>query len=410
MPRLTLRRLVVVASIGVVAAATGLVAMVANGILGAVDAIVIGLGGLAVAMLGALGLGLRRYNGHLHNGFRAARKQLDAFDRRLNEHETRVGEVAERAATRSADAVGAIAEDRLRLARALAEQTELLEGLNRQLSERLDPLAAHVAELARSVDELRDAQRAATERSAAVERAVAAVAPRVTEQMETMAARTGVTQKRQFTRLYKDVEAQTDLRGLVTPRAPMPLHGGWALDAEITHMIATMLWQRRPELIVECGSGTSSVWLGYLLEKLGHGRLVALEHDERFLAASEALVRAHGLRDVVEVRHAALEPWTDHATGGQEYQWYAQAALDDLKDISLLLVDGPPAATGPQARYPAVPLLLPRCAEDAVIVLDDAERRDETALSDRWLVEAPDLDRTIHAHGSAHVFHRRTRL
>jgi hypothetical protein len=56
-----------------------------------------------------------------------------------------------------------------------------------------------------------------------------------------------------------------------------------------------------------------------------------------------------------------------------------------------------------------MPLLLPRCADDAVIVLDDSERKEETALSDRWLAECPELERSIlRFEKGAHVFTRRT--
>jgi hypothetical protein len=166
-----------------------------------------------------------------------------------------------------------------------------------------------------------------------------------------------------------------------------------------------MMWLRRPPLIVECGSGSSSVWLGYLAERLGTGRVVSLEHDERFLHATRALVAAHGLRDRVEIRHAPLEPWA--GGDGEPYPWYQRSAIDDLAGIGLLLVDGPPGAVGRQARYPAGPLLIPRCAGDAVIVLDDTDRAGERAVSDRWQEEWPDLERQPRNRPApAHVFVR----
>ncbi|QRN79239.1 MAG: class I SAM-dependent methyltransferase, partial [Nocardiopsis sp. BM-2018] len=82
--------------------------------------------------------------------------------------------------------------------------------------------------------------------------------------------------------------------------------------------------------------------------------------------------------------------------------------LGDLKRIGLLFVDGPPQATGAQARYPAVPALLSHCTDDAVIVLDDADRPDERALGDRWIAEHR-LHRTEEpAEKGAHVFTRQT--
>ncbi|MBC6464800.1 class I SAM-dependent methyltransferase [Actinomadura alba] len=204
---------------------------------------------------------------------------------------------------------------------------------------------------------------------------------------------------------YRQLEAYVDLRGLVRPRAPMPPLRDWAASPDVMRLLAETMWRSRPGLVVECGSGSSSVWLGYLAEQTASGRVVALEHDERFAEISRDLVRAHGLEDVVEIRHAPLTTWDD---ADRSYQWYDRNALADLTDIGLLFVDGPPQATGSEARFPAMRLLLPKCTADAVIVLDDADRDDEKTLSDRWLAEHPELERSTRRFDKgAHVFVRR---
>lgn len=70
--------------------------------------------------------------------------------------------------------------------------------------------------------------------------------------------------------------------------------------------------------------------------------------------------------------------------------------MEDLSGIGLLFVDGPPGAAAPLVRYPAVPMLLPRCAADAWIVLDDTNRPAEREVADRWLREYPELAGTAH--------------
>ncbi|MFC4055579.1 class I SAM-dependent methyltransferase [Actinomadura syzygii] len=205
---------------------------------------------------------------------------------------------------------------------------------------------------------------------------------------------------------YDQLEAYIDLRSLVRPRAPMPPLRGWAASPDVLRHLTEAVARRRPKLIVECGSGSSSVWLGYFAEQLASARVVCLEHDERYGELSRELIRAHGLERVVEIRSAPLADWT---SGDRAYPWYSVEALEDLADIGVLFVDGPPAATGPEARYPAVPLLLSRCAADAVIVLDDSRRAEETAISDRWLAEHPEIERTVLPfEKGAHVFTRRT--
>lgn len=187
---------------------------------------------------------------------------------------------------------------------------------------------------------------------------------------------------------FSQVEAMIDLRALLNPRAPLPRLRNWAASPDVLRLLIEHIATARPKLIVECGSGSSSVWLGYAVEKYGAGRVVALEHDERFVRTTRDLVAAHELESVVEVRHAPLVEW-------RSFPWYDTAALADLTDIELVFVDGPPQSIGPLARYPAVPLLLPRCAPSVLFVLDDAKREDERETADRWLREFPELTRSV---------------
>ncbi len=192
---------------------------------------------------------------------------------------------------------------------------------------------------------------------------------------------------------YRQLEAMVDLRALISAKAPLPALRGWALSPDALRLVIGEVFTRQPQLIVECGSGSSTVWLGYAVQRLGTGRVVALEHDERFLSLTRDLLRAHGLDDVVEVRHAPLAPW-DGGAGAQP--WYDIRAVADLDKIDLLLVDGPPGTIDTAVRYPALPVLLPSCADDVLIVLDDTVRAGESAVSDRWLAEHPGLRRTVH--------------
>ncbi|MDF5757478.1 class I SAM-dependent methyltransferase [Spongiactinospora sp. TRM90649] len=199
---------------------------------------------------------------------------------------------------------------------------------------------------------------------------------------------------------YHQVEAMIDLRLLLAPRAPLPRLRGWAASPDVLRLLVERIAAERPKLVIECGSGSSSVWLGYAMERFGGGRIVALEHEERFARASRDLVTAHGLESVVEVRHAPLTDWQGH-------QWYDPAAFDDLGDAGLVFVDGPPGNLGPGARYPAVPLLLPHCAPGAWLVLDDTVREDERDVAERWLREYPELTATpFAAEKGAMVFER----
>ena len=178
----------------------------------------------------------------------------------------------------------------------------------------------------------------------------------------------------------REVEALVQLFQGFTPRAPMPPSGDFALNPtdllDLVHLIRT----RRPGLVLELGSGTSSVWIAYILEQIG-GRLITLDHYPAYAAKTRAALAVHGLTGVAEVRDAPLRPVV---LEGRTFPWYDTAAVADLHDVDLLVIDGPPGSTGPDARYPAMRVLEQRLADAATVVVDDAHRPDEKVAVRRW--------------------------
>ncbi|GIF02947.1 class I SAM-dependent methyltransferase [Actinoplanes siamensis] len=187
----------------------------------------------------------------------------------------------------------------------------------------------------------------------------------------------------------RELEATVQLFQGFTPRAPMPSSGDYALNPTDLLELLFLVRSRRPRLVLELGSGTSTVWLGYVLEQVG-GRLVSLDHDPGYANRTRAALRAHGLTAVAEVRDAPLTPVE---LGDRTYSWYDPAVLEDLDGVDFLLVDGPPAAVGPDSRHPALPVAGTRLADRATIVFDDANRKDEQAAIERWLAGVDGLTR-----------------
>ncbi|CAM4149150.1 hypothetical protein GCM10009799_40840 [Nocardiopsis rhodophaea] len=197
----------------------------------------------------------------------------------------------------------------------------------------------------------------------------------------------------------------------------MPTPRGWATSPDVQRFVALAILERQPELIVECGSGTSSIWLGETLRRTGTGRLVTLEHDERYAHLARDMVAAHGLDGIIEVRCAPLTEWqreqgedgaTPASADAPTWRWYDREAVHDLSGIDMLFVDGPPTDAGARARYPAGPVLFPRCSPTALIVLadtTDATGADATA-GDHWMAEDPVLQRESlpGETGGVHVF------
>lgn len=178
--------------------------------------------------------------------------------------------------------------------------------------------------------------------------------------------------------------------------APLPGLGGWAAEASTVLHLRDLVQRHRPGLVVECGSGASTVWLAHTLRQTG-GRIVSLEHDRAYAEQTRRRLVEHGLTDVAEVRFAPLRTTS---VDGEEHQWYEPDALEGLEGISLLFVDGPPQAEGMHVRYPAMPLLGPRLLPGAFVVLDDGHRPGEQEILTRWTEENPQLE-VVHGHDRA---------
>ncbi|RIQ20885.1 class I SAM-dependent methyltransferase [Jiangella rhizosphaerae] len=185
-----------------------------------------------------------------------------------------------------------------------------------------------------------------------------------------------------------ELSALANLYAMLGADDEVPAFGGFAASPRTVLRLASLV-RRLPSdaLIVECGSGSSTVWLALACRRAGKGRVVALEHHELYAGRTREALARHGLEDVAEVRVAPLEPVT---VGGEKHDWYAAPQWTDLRGIDLLFVDGPPGSVGPRSRYPAFPLLATALDDGAIVALDDAQRQDEADIAADWLAETVD--------------------
>jgi predicted O-methyltransferase YrrM len=169
----------------------------------------------------------------------------------------------------------------------------------------------------------------------------------------------------------------------------LPVPGGWALSAEtLIALINEVVGPTPRQHVVECGSGTSTVWIALAMRQRGSGHVTALEHDLHFADQTRAQLRAQGLEAWATVLDA---PLTEIDLEGRTVVWFDTAAFASVPaSIDLLFVDGPPGTTGPLARHPAYPLLASRLADGGVVVLDDTNRADERETADDWLSRTQD--------------------
>lgn len=148
---------------------------------------------------------------------------------------------------------------------------------------------------------------------------------------------------------------------------------GWRLPDDACALLVRLVEEHRPELIVECGSGRSTVVLAEAAAGYG-GAVVALEHNRQYARETRWLML--NARGDADIRWAPLEDG-----------WYARRFWEDLHEIAMLVVDGPPGGTSRHARQPALPLLRDRLLPGCVVVLDDVDREDEEGTMRDWAVE-----------------------
>lgn len=180
------------------------------------------------------------------------------------------------------------------------------------------------------------------------------------------------------------IEALLSLYAELRPTGGLPATRGWAASPDFLRLLCEQLAELHPATVLECSCGVSTVVLAGWLKRHGAGHVYSLENDARFAEQTRARLRQLGLDAHATVIDA---PLVDLELPGWQGRWYDISQLPALPPIELLVIDGPPANSSALARYPAMPVLRSRLAARARLVLDDAARADEQAITARWLVE-----------------------
>lgn len=183
------------------------------------------------------------------------------------------------------------------------------------------------------------------------------------------------------------LEDYMQLMRLVPMPLPMPRPGTWAASEDLLLWLAGHVLEHRPRVVVDLGSGQSSVWMAGAMRTAGYdGQVIGVDHDETYAQATRDLARRQGVDPWLSVICAPLR---DQVVGGRDVRWYDVDALADVGVIDLLCIDGPPGQGRAQARWPALPVLADRLADGATVVLDDMIRRDEQDILEDWLAAFP---------------------
>ena len=169
---------------------------------------------------------------------------------------------------------------------------------------------------------------------------------------------------------------------LELPHDALPNLGSWKADTGLLSLVAEHILAKKPKLIVEFGTGASTLIVARALQMAGGGTFISFEQHPEFVEATRSWLADHGLE--ADLRAVPLQP----SPGGWPGLWYDHGPLPD--GIDLLLIDGPPWTIHPLTRG-AASSLFPQIAPGGTIILDDAARPGERIVARRWRRAWPDF-------------------
>jgi predicted O-methyltransferase YrrM len=191
-------------------------------------------------------------------------------------------------------------------------------------------------------------------------------------------------EKNKLYKQFKQIESLFSIFNSLKISQPLPSMGGWVISPDFGKIIVDLVFEKKPKLILEASSGVSTLLASYCLKQLGEGNVISLEEENKYAEVSNNALIKHGLKDIANVIHAPLK---EIEIEGKKWIWYDLTEIKDIKPIDMLIIDGPAQYGREQKmiRYPALPLLFDSLSDEAIIILDDADRQDEKNIVDLWL-------------------------
>lgn len=193
----------------------------------------------------------------------------------------------------------------------------------------------------------------------------------------------------------QQIEAYLNLHSVLNSGFELPPMHGWPVSPDLALLLVRQVQHNHYDLIVEFGSGTSTVLIAQTLLKkkpqaLCSTRFVAFEHLPPYFEQTQAQLEQRGLASMVSLTLAPLGPYV--AADGAAYPYYSChdtlagfASAAPVGSRVLVLVDGPPAATGKHARWPAFEVITSQFAGVQIdFLLDDYIREDEKQIATSW--------------------------
>lgn len=157
--------------------------------------------------------------------------------------------------------------------------------------------------------------------------------------------------------------------------------GEWTMSKAVMKFLLEKMLEEKPRVIMECGSGLSSILLAHYASIASADGfevlVVSLEQDKEEVGRNMSRLRSIGLESYVKIIHAPTD-----AEGN--YLLDAKAILSATRNskVDCLIIDGP---SGPEGcRISTLPFLSEYCSRNARWYLDDALRDGELNALVMW--------------------------
>lgn len=188
--------------------------------------------------------------------------------------------------------------------------------------------------------------------------------------------------------VYTQLESLSWLQRRLLTSTQLPPLRGWASSPDVLLHLHTHIMQARPEVVVEFGSGASTLVIADALSQNGEGKLFSIEHSDYYGSQTLSQLEENCLQNWVDLRINELVLWEAEHLNPEEVSkpslWYSTSLLKDIKSVGLIWVDGPPGNTCPYSRYPALPALLNQLSDNAEVWMDDTIRQIEKDICEDW--------------------------
>ncbi|GGB51832.1 hypothetical protein GCM10011502_26230 [Oceanisphaera marina] len=189
-------------------------------------------------------------------------------------------------------------------------------------------------------------------------------------------------------RLYAQLESLSWLQRRMTIKGQLPPLRGWATSPDVLLRLHSHIMATCPQIIVEFGSGASTLVIADALRQNRTGKLISIEHSDHYGAQTLNTLQAERLEGWVDLRIGELEAWQGEHLNPEDAEkpsrWYLTSLLDGVENVDLLWVDGPPGATCLFSRYPALLALADKLSQHAEVWMDDTIRQEEKDICNHW--------------------------